>query len=241
MAAVSKARSTLLGAILAAAACGDDGSSGTTTSATHASEASEAGPGSGGDPTAAPTGDPTGDPGPSTGPAPGSGDSTATATASTGSADDGDGVPCTSNTDCGTGEYCEFADDSCGVSGVAGSCQQRPEGCGTDERPVCGCDGQLHASLCQAAGSGQDVDFLGECELPNGGFPCGFSFCILGDEYCLEQGGPMPTFECIALPPVCQPPDCSCITTCCGCANASCCSDFCSNVDEALTYTCPGT
>jgi hypothetical protein len=105
---------------------------------------------------------------------------------------------------------------------------------------VCGCDGAVHATPCLAQDAGVDVKFLGACETPNGAFDCGFSYCITGEEYCAENGGPMPSFECVVLPPVCQPPDCSCITTCCGCDNATCCSQYCSNVNNALTYTCPG-
>lgn len=222
----------LLGGLVLAACGGDDGESATTSGpATSA-------PGDGA-PTGDGTGDPTGSPDDGT-PATATGDSSGSeGPASTGS-DDGGGTPCSSNDDCDAAEICEFADHSCGVSGASGTCTARPADCPADERPVCGCDGQLHASRCSAAQSGVDVDFLGECELPNGAFACGFSFCIHGEEYCLEQGGTMPSSQCIVLPPVCQPPDCSCITTCCGCDNASCCSDYCTNQDDALTYTCPG-
>ena len=146
---------------------------------------------------------------------------------------------CTSSADCAGGQYCDFPDDSCGVSGMEGTCVDAPAGCTDDDRPVCGCDDTLHGNVCDAAAAGQDVAFLGVCEVPNGAFRCGFSFCISGDEYCLEQAGAMPTGECVTLPPVCVPPDCSCVTTCCGCDNASCCSEFCSNDDGDLKYVCP--
>jgi hypothetical protein len=146
---------------------------------------------------------------------------------------------CQSAADCADGQYCDFPDDSCGVSGVEGICTAVRTDCGGDDRPVCGCDDALHDTICAASTAGQDVAFLGECEVPSGAFRCGFSFCDSGDEYCLEQAGTMPTHACIALPPVCMPPDCSCITSCCGCDNATCCGEFCSNDDGNLTYVCP--
>lgn len=214
-------------------ACGDDGSGSATTAAPTTTAADDDGTTSPGS-----AGDPSGDP---TGPQDESGTTISVEGSSTGAGgDDGGGTPCSDNADCATTELCEFGDHSCGASGQPGSCVPRPDDCAQEDRPVCGCDGELYPSQCAAASSGVGVDFLGECELPNGAFACGFSFCIHGDEYCLEQGGAMPSFECLALPPVCQPPDCSCITSCCGCDNASCCSDFCINDDDALTYTCPG-
>lgn len=225
----------LLGTGLVSSACADDGGGSATTAAPGSTAADDDG-GPAGTSATDPTSDPT-----SGGPA-GSTGSAADDGSSAGSAgdDDGGGTPCASNDDCAVGDYCEFADHSCGASGQPGGCAPRPTDCTEEDRPVCGCNGELYASQCAAAGSGIDVDFLGECEIPNGAFACGFSFCIHGDEYCLEQGGAMPSFECLVLPPVCQPPDCSCITTCCGCDNASCCSDYCINEDDALTYTCPG-
>jgi len=150
------------------------------------------------------------------------------------------GAACTFNADCRDGEYCWFDDHSCGVTARQGACTAPPDDCGDDARPVCACNGELYANECAAAAAGMDVAFVGKCEVPNGAFACGYSFCILDEEYCAEIGGTQPSFQCIALPPVCQPPDCSCITDCCECDNATCCAEFCSNVDGALTYTCPG-
>ena len=106
---------------------------------------------------------------------------------------------------------------------------------------MCGCDDGLYPSVCDAASSGVDLSFLGECELPNGAFACGPSFCILGQEYCAITSGLMPTAECIELPPACIPPQCSCMTSCCGCEGPSCCTDYCMSDGEALTFTCPAS
>jgi hypothetical protein len=209
--------------LLLAAACGDDSGGGAESSSTADSAADDFAP-----PTTA---------------------NADTANAETAPGDDGadtattgsTATPCTSTADCADDELCAWIDDSCGASGLIGECTPRSTTCDNGVgRPVCGCDGVVYDTLCAAQDAGQDVDFLGGCATPAGAFDCGFSFCITGDEYCQQQGGALPTAECTVLPPVCQPPDCSCITTCCGCDNASCCSEFCTNDNDALTYTCPG-
>jgi hypothetical protein len=152
----------------------------------------------------------------------------------------GSGADCMDSAECTAAEYCDFADDSCGVSGVSGTCAPILEGCTADDRPVCACGDTLHDNICAASAAGVDVAFLGECPLADPlAFRCGYGFCISGDEYCLAQAGTMPSAECIPLPPVCDPADCSCITNCCDCDNATCCSQYCINDDGDLTYTCP--
>jgi hypothetical protein len=161
---------------------------------------------------------------------------------STTAPDDGTtgGSPCQSNADCSGDERCDFADESCGTSGVAGMCTPRPTDCENEERPVCGCDDELYNSSCHAAEAGTDIAFLGNCETPNGAFVCGYSYCILDEEYCSIQGGGMPSATCIVLPPVCQPPSCNCLADCCECDSTACCEDLCTNEGGALTYVCPG-
>lgn len=206
-----------------ASACGDDGGSASTSGVSL---------GDAPDPTTTTPVDTTSEPATTASPATDSGgpaDSTS-----------GGGTACTSSAECAGDEYCRWIDDSCGVSGLSGQCTPRSDCDNGNGRPVCGCDGAVHDTRCAAQDAGIDVDFLGGCETPAGAFDCGFSFCINGDEYCQQLGGNDPSAECIVLPPVCQPPDCSCVTTCCGCDNASCCSDFCTNEGGALTYTCPG-
>jgi hypothetical protein len=156
------------------------------------------------------------------------------------SSESGTGAGCMASTDCAAGEYCDFPDDSCGVSGMQGACAPVVEGCSADDRPVCACGDALQDNVCAASAAGLDVAFVGACPLADPlAFRCGFSFCISDEEYCLAQAGAMPSAECIPLPPVCVPTDCSCITSCCGCDNASCCSEFCINDDGDLTFTCP--
>lgn len=168
--------------------------------------------------------------------------STSSSSSSTADPDGGTtgGTACQSNADCSGDERCDFGDESCGTSGVPGTCTPRPSDCDNDERPVCGCDDELYNSPCHAAAAGTDIAFLGNCETPNGAFVCGYSYCILDEEYCSIQGGGMPSAMCIVLPPVCQPPSCNCISDCCECDTPQCCEDLCSNEGGALTYVCPG-
>jgi hypothetical protein len=219
-----------LALVLFGLACGSDGS-GDTLPATTVANTSDAGEMS----TADDDGDDDDD------------DDTSAATTTTTSSsstdpDDGTtgGTPCQSNADCSGAERCDFGDESCGTSGVAGTCLPRPTECDNDERPVCGCDDELYNSSCHAAEAGTDIAFLGSCETPNGAFVCGYSYCILDEEYCSIQGGGMPTATCIALPPVCQPPGCNCLADCCECDSTACCEELCTNDGGALTYVCPG-
>src|SRR5687767_11621019 len=39
------------------------------------------------------------------------------------------GMPCMTNDDCPGTHWCDFADDSCGVSGIQGGCEERPSDC----------------------------------------------------------------------------------------------------------------
>jgi hypothetical protein len=203
-------------------ACADEGGGGTTDDGETSSAASD-GPGT--STTSADDGSEVASSSPST-------------TADEG--DTGSAMPCMTNGDCPDTHWCDFADDSCGLSGIAGGCIERPSGCQAEERPVCGCDAQLYMSPCHAGAQGVDLAFLSECETPNLAFDCGYSYCIGGEEACLQVGGAMPSFECVPLPPVCDPPDCSCMTDCCGCDNATCCSRYCMIDGDNITITCPG-
>lgn len=64
---------------------------------------------------------------------------------------------------CAPDEYCDFADDSCGIADGTGVCTPKPPGCFTDCPGVCGCDGALHCSACEAAQLGVDVSSSTAC------------------------------------------------------------------------------
>jgi hypothetical protein len=63
----------------------------------------------------------------------------------------------------------------------AGRCVRRSLDCiNQPERIVCGCDGRLYRSPCEADGFHAD----GGCEPPEGTFRCGTTFCTHGTQYC---------------------------------------------------------
>ena len=115
---------------------------------------------------------------------------------------------------CVEGAFCDRGDREYPVCGELGVCVATPGTCEPDDRPVCGCDGQLYASPCAAAMAGVGHSGAVGCEPPVGKFSCGLAFCDLAGEYCehtLGHGGPE-TSKCVALD--CPPgaTGCACIT-----------------------------
>lgn len=70
--------------------------------------------------------------------------------------------PCSSNEDCGDGNYCHFA--NCGDA--IGTCRQRPQACPAIADPVCGCDGRTYGNACEAAAAGVSIRSKGICPPP---------------------------------------------------------------------------
>lgn len=68
---------------------------------------------------------------------------------------------CTSNADCGNGEYCAM--DGCPDGSRTGTCTPRPDACPAVEDPVCGCDGTTYGNFCAAGASGVNVASTGAC------------------------------------------------------------------------------
>ena len=66
---------------------------------------------------------------------------------------------------CGEDEYCDWEDDSCGVSGSLGTCRSRAVLC--NFAPTCACDGERYVDACEAAAAGADVNRNG-CAEPGG-------------------------------------------------------------------------
>jgi len=64
---------------------------------------------------------------------------------------------------CVAGQFCDYADDSCGAADQAGSCAARPEICTPIIDEVCGCDGKKYQSPCEAQRAGVDVRASGGC------------------------------------------------------------------------------
>jgi hypothetical protein len=74
---------------------------------------------------------------------------------------------CSTNEQCGEGEFCAKFFGSCGESG---KCEPRPEGCVEHghviDKPVCGCDGKTYGNYCLAAVAGVNVKSEGACTAP---------------------------------------------------------------------------
>lgn len=70
---------------------------------------------------------------------------------------------CGEDDDCGSNEFCLFAQGDCGDNGV-GICMPRPEACALIFSPVCGCDGQTYGNECEAWSAGVSVAADGPCE-----------------------------------------------------------------------------
>ena len=59
--------------------------------------------------------------------------------------------------------FCEFTDDSCGVNGAVGICQDEPDACAELFSATCGCDGKTYSNPCEAASFGISVQHAGAC------------------------------------------------------------------------------
>ncbi len=66
--------------------------------------------------------------------------------------------------DCGPGLFCQYQPGAlCGAADAPGECVAIPEICTNIFDPVCGCDGQTHASACVAASQQVGILDVGEC------------------------------------------------------------------------------
>lgn len=63
---------------------------------------------------------------------------------------------------CGVGQFCYFADNSCGAYG-GGECRDPDGVCTSPMKTVCGCNGTTYASECEAVRAGTSVAWYGSC------------------------------------------------------------------------------
>jgi hypothetical protein len=134
--------------------------------------------------------------------------------------------------ECKPSEYCDYADNGCGIADGAGTCRRRPDACPLVVGPVCACDGKIHSSDCIAFSDGFDLAANGGCPLPAGRFLCGYSVCDLQTQYCRHEakGSDADLYQCVALPQGC---------TACPCLRAEPCGESCSgDARTGLTLTC---
>lgn len=137
---------------------------------------------------------------------------------------------CRGNDQCAADEYCAKAPGDCDGKG---ECRPRPEGCDDEWKPVCGCDGNTYGNRCDAAASGVNGAFDGECCEP---VVCGMDcpYGIKTDENGCE------TCECLEIDYCDSVTDCACgrdiFVGNCAVGNASYidtsnpCPDFCSGI-----------
>jgi hypothetical protein len=146
---------------------------------------------------------------------------------------------------CALNEYCDYADNSCGIADAPGTCKRRPDACPLIDptprdsaspvvgRPVCACDGRVHDSDCIAFSDGFDLNAYG-CAVPSGSFTCGYAVCSLQTQYCRREIKPPAAdlYTCIALPQTCPAgaPTCECLQV----QPCSCSGD----ARAGLTLTC---
>lgn len=117
------------------------------------------------------------------------------------------GEACETSKDCAEDQYCTVAEGECGR---LGTCELRPLACERD-RPVCGCDGVTYeGGACEAAMSGENVDFQGECPPP----PCLSNTDCAADQYCAKVTGDCGGYgACTPRPLMCS----AAVSKVCGC------------------------
>lgn len=141
---------------------------------------------------------------------------------------------------CGPDEWCDWPQNGCGNSGAEqGTCVPRPEPCPEIPSPrVCGCDGMMYPSACEAQRAGVDVSVDGGCPLIDDTFECGYTWCVSETEYCRQDVSDTDepdVWSCFPLPDTCGGiPDCD------GCLADEICADFFCDVNEVPQIVCPG-
>ncbi len=140
---------------------------------------------------------------------------------------------------CADDEWCDFADNGCGVADGIGVCRPRPQGCDEIYDPVCACDGSSYGNACLAEAAGSDVNKWGACVPAPGNFGCGERYCATDVHYCLhvvsDVVGFPDEFECRPLPDSCPTPATG------ACVDEEPCGESCAASPAGhITLTCGG-
>jgi hypothetical protein len=97
---------------------------------------------------------------------------------------------CSSDTECGVGEYCELT--SC--KSETGFCQGKPDFCMDIYDPVCGCDGATYTNECHRSSFGISRDYKGECISDcktnsdcDSGYFCEKNGCAVDNGSCVQR------------------------------------------------------
>lgn len=123
----------------------------------------------------------------------------------------GVGDACRTSGECGEGLFCELGGlyPSCNDTAEA-VCAPRPDTCdGATPYPVCGCDGNVYESPCEAqrAGTNPEGD---DCTPPPDLASCGNTFCDPTTSLCATVGDAGQ--RCHSLPSTCDGTvDCDCL------------------------------
>jgi hypothetical protein len=113
----------------------------------------------------------------------------------------------------GAPAYFAYQDGQCGRTSKDGSCTARPFDCtGAAPKAVCGCDGVVHPTACEANLKSIDLDHGGNCQPPTGTFVCDALLCDATNSYCEEIKPPAPDAAVFACTPF--PAECLSLHTC---------------------------